>query len=376
MNRIFIYMILAFLFCSSCRKDTDVVKGEQENITPEKGSIKGFYLLNEGNMGMNRASIDFCDLHNGVYNRNIYSQINPDATRELGDVGNDIKIYGSKMYVVLNMSDKVEVLDAFTAKRIGQINISNCRNITFYNGKIYVSAYTGIVNNPSSPNGIVAEVDTSSFKILRETSVGRQPEDMTVVGNKLYVANSGGYSPSNYDRTVSVIDLETFTEIKKIDVAINLHRIQKDNYGDLYVTSRGNYYTTRSKLFIIDTYNDRVKDSFDIAAGNIVIQGDSAYVYSAGWSYIDNKNQISYALIDVKNEEVLSNKFINDATVESIRLPYGLAINPYSHDIYVTDAGDYLTPGTLYCFDKNGYKKWSVRTGDIPGHFTFLWHNN
>ncbi len=110
----------------------------------------------------------------------------------------------------------------------------------------------------------------------------------------------------------------------------------------------------------------------DIAAGNLFIQGDTAYVYSAQWNYIDNKNQINYALIDVKNERLISNQFIDNIYSSTIRLPYGLAINPYSGDMYITDAGDYLSPGTLYCFDKNGEKRWSVQTGDIPGHFAFL----
>ena len=44
----------------------------------------------------------------------------------------------------------------------------------------------------------------------------------------------------------------------------------------------------------------------------------------------------------------------------------------HSGDIFVTDAKNYVSSGTLYCFDKHGKKKWSVRTGDIPAHITFL----
>jgi DNA-binding beta-propeller fold protein YncE len=83
-----------------------------------------------------------------------------------------------------------------------------------------------------------------SLSIQREVTVGYQPEEMEIVGNQLFVANSGGYRAPNYDNTVSVIDLNSFTEIRKLDVAINLHHIKKDNYGDLYVSSRGDYYDT------------------------------------------------------------------------------------------------------------------------------------
>ncbi len=61
---------------------------------------------------------------------------------------------------------------------------------------------------------------------------------MAIVGINSMSLNSGGYRVPNYDRTVSVIDLKLFTEEKKIDVAITFHRIQPDNYGNLYVFPR------------------------------------------------------------------------------------------------------------------------------------------
>ena len=51
---------------------------------------------------------------------------------------------------------------------------------------------------------------------------------------------------------------------------------------------------------------------------------------------------------------------------------YGLAVNPETKEIFVTDAKNYVSPGTLYCFSPDGKKKWSVTTGDIPAHFAFL----
>ena len=40
-------------------------------------------------------------------------------------------------------------------------------------------------------------------------------------------------------------------------------------------------------------------------------------------------------------------------------------------NIYITDAGDYVSPGKLYCIDKDGVTKFTVTTGDIPAHFAF-----
>jgi outer membrane protein assembly factor BamB len=47
-------------------------------------------------------------------------------------------------------------------------------------------------------------------------------------------------------------------------------------------------------------------------------------------------------------------------------------VDPVSEDIYVTDAKDYVSPGMLYCFNKEGKKKWEATTGDIPAHFVLV----
>lgn len=372
------YCIILFImvvFTSACRKGPTVTPEQVEQIFPPNPSsiIKGMYLLNEGNMNMNKASLDYLDLRAGAYHRNIYGKINPEVTKGLGDVGNDIAIYGSKMYVVVNVSNKVEVLDVITAKRIKQIDITNCRYVTFHNGKAYVSAYLGKVGDPQAPNGTVNEIDTTSLTITRKVVVGRQPEEMAIVGEKLYIANSGGYSPKNYESTVSVIDLATFTETKRIEVAINLDRLKADKYGDLYVTSRGDYYNIPSKLFVIDTKTDAIKKTFDIAASNLWIDDDIAYIYSTEWNYPQQKNTISYSMINVKDETVMDRKFITDGTEKKITVPYGIMVDPFTKDVYVTDATNYVTSGTLYCFDASGHKKWQVTAGDIPAHFAFVY---
>jgi hypothetical protein len=50
----------------------------------------------------------------------------------------------------------------------------------------------------------------------------------------------------------------------------------------------------------------------------------------------------------------------------------GIMVRPVTKDIYLTDAFNYVYPGALFCFDRNGKKKWQVRAGDIPAHFALL----
>lgn len=370
--------VLAVVTITGCRKGEKIVPPVVTPVDTATAhpAINGIYLLNEGNMGSNKASLDYYDYTTGIYKKNIYAAANPTAVKELGDVGNDIQVYGSKLYAVINVSNKVEVMDAATAKRIKQIDILNCRYITFANGKAYISSYAGPVQiDPKSPIGFVAEVDTATLEITRKVTVGYQPEEMAVVDNKLYVANSGGYRVPDYDHTLSVIDLSSFKEIKKIDVAINLDHVKADNAGNLYVTSRGDYYSVPSALYMIDTKTDQVKKKFGIAASNLCISGDTAYVYGSEYNYNTNEWNINYNMIDVRTATLLNGNFITDGTETAIRMPYGIAVNPATKEIFVTDAKDYVSSGTLYCFDKTGKKKWSVTTGEIPGHLAFVSRN-
>lgn len=373
-----ITLLLISIGFSSCRTDEfeeRIVPATWTEVTQgvSGSEIKGFFLLNEGNMGSNKASLDYFDYETGYYMKNIFAQINPSVVKELGDVGNDIQIYDDKLYAVINCSHFVEVMDVATAKHIAVISIPNCRYIVFKDGFAYVSSYAGpVAIDPNARLGYVAKIDTRTLKVVAECTVGYQPEQMVIVDNKLYVANSGGYRVPNYDNTVSVIDLATFTETKKIEVAVNLHRMEKDNQGNIYVSSRGDYYGTPSRIFILDPRTETVSDCLNpLPSSNMTFCNDFLYLYSTEWSYVTNSNTVSYAKIDTRTQRVTTKNFITDGTDKKITLPYGIAVNPESGEFFVTDATNYVTPGTLYCFDATGTKKWEVETGDIPAHIVF-----
>jgi DNA-binding beta-propeller fold protein YncE len=368
------------LFLAGCRHDELVVPTEYDiiNDVPDPDtSIRGFYLVNEGNMGSNKCTLDYFDYFTGLYARNFYAERNPNVIKELGDVGNDIGIYGSKLYVVVNCSHKVEVLDSRTGTRLGQVDIPNCRYVRFYRGKAYVSSYVGpVLIDPDAPKGAVYEVDTTSLKVTRKVSVGYQPEEMEIVDDYMYVANSGGYRVPNYDNTVSVIQIVDFKQVQQIPVGINLHRLKKDRYNKLWVTSRGDYQSRPSRMYVMDKrrgYNQMiVTDTLPFGVSNMAIRGDSLYFYSTEWNNYTQSNTITYGIVDVRTKRLVSDNFITDGTEKEITIPYGIAVHPETGDILVTDAKNYVSSGTLYCFDRQGRKKWSVRTGDIPAHIIFL----
>ena len=375
MKRTLYICLVVLMAMAACRHDDEIFIPEKVVVSrPELSDIVGFYLLNEGNMGSNKSTLDYYDYSTGIYTRNIYGNANSSVPKELGDVGNDLAIYGSKLYAIINCSNKVEVMETATATRIGQIDIPNCRYIKFHDGYAYITSYAGPVEiNPYyEQKGYVVKVDTATLQIVDRCIVGFQPDELEIVDGKIYVANSGGYMVPNYENTLSVIDVATFKEEERVPIEINLQCVSGDRYGGLWVSSRGDYYDEPSRLFCYDVRKKKVEKELDVPVSAMWLDGDSLYVVSVAWSNITMDDDVTYAIINVKSRQVVTRNFISDGTETKIKKPYSVAVHPETKDIYVTDAKNYVNPGTLYCFGQDGVMKWSVRTGDIPAHFAFL----
>src|SRR5690606_30307313 len=107
------------------------------------------------------------------------------------------------------------------------------RRLVAHGGKIYVTSF----------DDTVTRIDTATLTIDGSLQVGMDPEGIIAVGNKLYVANSGGLNWENgYDKTVSVINIASFTEEQKIEVGTNPGIVQADSQGDVYLSVTGNYF--------------------------------------------------------------------------------------------------------------------------------------
>ena len=381
---------LLLIPCSliSCRGDEIIFPAEYEVLPMESRELSSFaqnepigmYLLNEGNMGSNKASIDYVDFCNGYYIRNIYGERNPNVIKELGDVGNDIQVYGNRLYAVINCSHKVEVMDLHTCRRIGQIDIPNCRYIRFHRDKAYISSYVGPVSiDPNAQLGAIFEVDTATLRVTRKVTVGYQPEEFEIIGNYLYIANSGGYRAPEYDSTLSIVDLTDFRQVKKIPVCVNPHRVRKDQYNRLWITSRGDHKDVQPQLVCLQPLHPTPYTLHHISPSEMMIVGDSMYFYGAHWSDETMSNQITYGVFNIQNSlpfregAGVDYSLITDGTEKNIKIPYGIQVNPYNGDIYITDAKNYVSSGQLHCYSREGKRKWSVRTGDIPAHMCFVY---
>lgn len=351
----FILPLLSLLFlASSCRKPID----PPDDLPGTNPHLKGIYILNEGLFNMNNSTISYLDFENDTRVDDIFLRAN---NRGLGDTGNDLHIYGSKLYCVVNRSEVLEIMKANDCKSVKQISLQGKqpRKIVFHREYAYVSCF----------NGDIMKIDTATLEITDTKRGGRNPEGMCVARNKLYVANSGGLDNPNYGRTVSVFDLDNFSLMKNIEVEINPSALAADHQGDVYLVSKGNYDDIPYTFQRINSSTDEVVQVFDLPVLNLTISGNLAYLYS----YDFNSRNSWIKVMDITTEQIVKENFISDGT--AIRTPYGIKVDPVSGDVYITDANQFTVKGDVYCFDKNGKKKFVMEAGLNPSMMVMIPRN-
>lgn len=317
---------------TSCNDDDDPTP------TPESEST-GVYFLNAGKSGSNNATLDFYNPETKELQTKIFVAKNGEG---LGDTGQDMLVYGSKMYMAVYGSNRIQVTD-LSGKLIHYIEPKDDsgqprspRYIAAYNGKIYVTLF----------DGHVAKIDTAGIQIESLVRVGRNPEQLTVSNGKLFVCNTGGLDYPNYDKTVSVIDIHSFSLVKTIDVEINPEKITVDSQGDVYVISTGNYGDIPNTLQRIDptTYEVTKIDNL-VATWMSMGANDKLYIVSAQWG-----QDTEFYVYDTAKES-LTGKFITDGTV--VEKPYSISADRVRGNVYI-GTSDYTNTGDMYVFSPDG----------------------
>lgn len=352
------------LFYASCddMEDKPVTSTVEGQIT-ETGTAE-IYILSEGLFNLNNSSLTRYSFRTHQLKTNYFSTINK---RGLGDTANDIALYGNKLYIVVNVSSTLEVVDFTTGQSIKQIPMRTengssrqPRHIAFHKDKAYVCSF----------DGTVARIDTTSLEIEATVKAGRNPESLCVQNEKLYVSNSGGLDYTEgigVDNTVSVIDLASFTEIKKITVGPNPGCILPDSENFVYVATHGkNIVEGDYHLVKINSRTDEVERVFDEKVMNFAIQGNVGYLYNYNYQTED----ASIKMFNLQTGETIREHFITDGT--QIHTPYGIHINPYSGNIYITEAYSYTVTGDVLCFNQNGQLQFRLnRIGLNPNTVVF-----
>lgn len=390
MKRIFqnfgkVVLAIALVAAAGCRKEDTLRFLPGENGEPSDYEVvdaavnasakpSGIYLVNQGNQGSNKARLDFLNFHNGFYIRDVFTEYNPEVVKGLGDTGNDVQVYKGKVFVAVNGSHKVEIMDAYSMERLAQVDVPNCRFIAFDGNCAYVTSYVAKDEESlKTQKGALYCIDLDTYKVTGQVTVGYQPEQLVIMDGKAYVANSGGLA-KDYDNTVSVVDLKSMKVEYDIEVAVNLQLMLVDAEGTIWVSSIGNYRDVSSTLNYLVKKGDKYElgGTVNVPVSSMALAGDKIYVIGTTYNPTTWKPTTTYNIVNAKTRKLESGSFITDGTESDITTAYTVTVNPGNGDIYVTDAKDYVSSGTLHCYTGSGKRKWSVRTGDIPDRIAFL----
>ena len=174
-------LLMGTAVMTSCSDDND----GPETYLQEYST--GAYVVNSGNMRNKiESSLTAIDYASSTATQGVFKAANG---RSLGDTANDGIVYGNKIYLAVDQSNTIEVIDKKTKQSIKQIKTTDLlgkaegadpRHIIADGGKVYFTTY----------GGYVAAVDTTDFALQKKWQVGSYPEGLVIGKGNLYVANS------------------------------------------------------------------------------------------------------------------------------------------------------------------------------------------
>lgn len=350
-NLLNLFMVSAILL-TACTKDPETASP----TTPSESLFKsGVYIVNEGNFNAGNASIDLYSKDSNKVIKNIFTLVN---NRPLGDVAQSMTIVNNKGYIILNGSAKIEIINANNAKSIASIS-------GFTSPRYMVAKDTsrGFVSDWFSNK--VHEINLTTHTIVRSISVGTGPEGMCVVGNKLYVANCGGYE---LDSTISIVDLTSNQEIKRLKVGDAPLAIQQDVNGNVWVLCRGSYGAdfmssdddTKGALVKINPNTDEIIQSLEIG-----VKGDhpdkikmnaakNTMYFLSSYNFLSGVYKFSITDVAAPTTAFISGYY------------YGLGYDKVNDELYLADAVDFKQNGFVKKYSSTGTLIDTYSVGIIP----------
>jgi YVTN family beta-propeller protein len=314
-------------------------------------------ITNEGLFQTGTGTLSALNRSDHTVLNDLFEQING---RSLVNIVQSFTVYGSKAYIVVNNSNKIEVADAATIKSTGVIE-----------GISLPLYFTGINEHKgyaSSFNNIVAVIDLDNLTVTKTIPAGTGPEKMCLTGTKVFVLNRGGYGT---DSTITVIDVTTDEVIHTIQVGNNPSGIQQDRNGKLWVICSGKGYNgfpaaddTRGSLIQINPDDYSILKSYAFPASdkhpvNLVINGAGDILF---YNYPEGIFRFSIGQDSLAQLPVVARE----------NMFYGIGFDPVEDLIYASDPLDYVQDGWIFRYRAiDGNPVDSFKVGIIPSGFWF-----
>jgi YVTN family beta-propeller protein len=341
MNKLFFYLLIISSMLS-CRRDEPPV-APIGNITIGEG---GVYITNEGNFMFGNASVSYYDPENNSVVEDLFQSVN---STSLGDICQSMTFFNSKIYIVVNNSGKVKIVNASNFEEQGEISgLTSPRYfLPVSNNKAYV---TDLYSNS------VSVVDLNSNSISGNIPCAGATEELVLSYGNAFVTNSA-------KEFVYVINTSTDQITDSILVSRGGNSIAEDKNGKLWVLCGGNSsLLIPPSLYRIHPVSKTVELSYSFP------QNDSPWrlTMNGGNDTLYFLNNGIYKM-SIEDINLPAAPFISEGTMNF----YGLGIDPLTGIIYVSDAIDYVQRGMILRYQPNGILINSFLAGIIPGDFYF-----
>ena len=314
----------------------------------------GVYVFNQGNQSAGiGGALSFIDPSTASYRNDVFLLVNG---RELGSTVQDGVVLGDNLYIAVNGSNTVEVVNKNTVQSVAQIptpsDLGGPRDVVTDGEYVYASMY----------GGYVVRIDPATNEIDNTVQVGPNPEEMAVLGNHLYVVNSDGMNWPPANCSVSKINLDDFTEVKKIEVGNNPNKIVAHAAsGKLFVACWGDFYNNPNSLWTIDAASDEATD-LQVSVTFMCISGDVLYTI---YDSYNGPESVQYVAYNAEDNSVLDDTFIpvvtsnNGSEYNRVDSPAGITVNPADGHIFIASYVDdpvnaYILPSYVYEYNAQG----------------------
>lgn len=247
LNRLLQFIFgFVLLFSISCTS-------EYEEVVTEMTYENGYFISNEGAFNKQNAEVNFITKDLNVLQNDIFKANN--NNENLGDVLQTIGFSGKNAYLVMNNSNKIEVVDRVTFKKKATVtsNINNPRYIAFSGSQYFVT------NNNFFDNIKLTAYNVADNSYVSSVSFPRTAEKVVEAGGKLVVQTDGvTYGPApDYAElaTGHTVTLVMPSNMAKTEVNLPTNGIIRDlvSYnGSAYVLASG---STASYIYKINPSN-------------------------------------------------------------------------------------------------------------------------
>ena len=343
MMRIFRFALFASIISLmhvSCKKETP-----SEEI-PDLND-RGVLIVNEGNFMWSNASVSSYNFIDGKYYEDIFDEVN---NRPLGDVAQSITVSDGKAYIVVNNSNKIEIVDLKTFSSQGVIT-----GLTSPRYFLPVTSYKAYVSDLYSNS--ISIIDLNHNTKTGNINCKGSTEEMLRAGNEIIVTNT------RTDK-IFIINATTDAITDSIQVGYASNSLCMDKDGKLWVFCAGDITgAINASIYKINLSARLVELSFQLSKPLNI--WDKMRINPTN----DTLYYMNYGIyrLSIHDSQLQSSPFI----AQGSSLFHGLAVNPSTRNIFVADAVDYIQKGKVYYYNSSGVLSGTINTGVIPVEFYF-----